>query len=429
MYRRKNLQIPLVLLLIWLVTAVTTAGVAQPKKSLFPDNHTIGLWLFDETQYPHTTLTDASEYEYDLRLQKGGELVESPFRNALKVTPGPEHAVSYAGFKGSVPIGEMREKNGTPSGLWGPTAAPGKILGTLAGGNWTWEFWLMLASVPTSEVTIIDLGQAYEPGFSVVLKTTGNFEIKNAYGGIAAICQTKLTFGHWNHIAFAWDGSVMRHFTNGFERGAAEVSKIQKQPTPAVIEPEDREHGSLGFSKDKSLEWRRGHRFNFTVGHDRQGNKGMNGLIDELRFSDVVRYSRNFALPGSFSHNYGVNAPKPAVANGPPLLFAQDSPKGSVRLGARKHLFIDDVLIDKKQNIRLTCNPPTNRQDLNLRPERSAWRASCRCLETCIADLSAFSPSTSGKSTWASLQPSRNGQPPSVEAPQNPSGCLWYSAS
>ncbi|MHC4687778.1 MAG: hypothetical protein ACYTEW_26250 [Planctomycetota bacterium] len=57
-------------------------------------------------------------------------------------------------------------------------------------------------------------------------------------------------------------------------------------------------------------------------------------------------------------------------------MFASNSPKGTVRLSSRKHLFIDDALIDKKQNVRLTCNAPTNRQNLNFRPEKSAWRAS-----------------------------------------------------
>ena len=64
------------------------------------------------------------------------------------------------------------------------------------------------------------------------------------------------------------------------------------------------------------------------------------------------------------------------MANSPPLLFGPDSPKGPVQLGSRKHVFIDDVFVDERQNVRLTCNPPTNRRDLNFRPKKSAWRAS-----------------------------------------------------
>jgi len=356
-----------------------TAGAGR---SMFADDNTIGLWLFDETQYPHTTLTDAGRYEYDLRLQKGGKLVAGKFSNALKVSPGSEHAVSYAGFKGSIPTDEMREKDGIPSGLWGPAVAPRKILSALAGGDWTCEFWLKLASAPTAEVTIVDLGQAYEPGVAINLAAGATaFEIANSYAGFKALCPAsagKLADGRWHHIAFVRSaaGGKFRHFFDGKVKADVIVSEITTQPTPVVIEPEDREHGTFGFSKDKSFEWRRKHRFNFTVGHDRKANKDMAGMVDELRLSDVVRYSKNFVLPGSFSRNYGPNAPKPAVANGLPLLFGLDSPKGTVRLGERKHLFIDGALIDKKQNVRLTCNPPTDRRDLNFRPRKSSWRAS-----------------------------------------------------
>lgn len=53
------------------VAAMLLATVTAGAEDLFPtftDCNTVGLWLFDETQYPHTTLLDAGEYEYDLRL-------------------------------------------------------------------------------------------------------------------------------------------------------------------------------------------------------------------------------------------------------------------------------------------------------------------------------------------------------------------------
>jgi len=117
-------------------------------------------------------------------------------------------------------------------------------------------------------------------------------------------------------------------------------------------------------------------RFNFAIGHNRQGHNDFNGNIDELRFSDVVRYRGNFSLPDSFSRNYGKNASKPAVANGPALLFESGNhylPRDPVRLGSRKHVFIDEVMVAKKSNVQLTLNRPSNPVKLNI---NAAWDAS-----------------------------------------------------
>ena len=83
-------------------------------------------------------------------------------------------------------------------------------------------------------------------------------------------------------------------------------------------------------------------------------------MLDELRLSDVCRYSGNFKLPGSFSRNYGSHAPDPAVVSGPPLLFQTDAVKSPVQLGSRKHVFIDDILVDTMQDVELTINQLTN---------------------------------------------------------------------
>ncbi|MHC4216548.1 MAG: hypothetical protein ACYSWP_24635, partial [Planctomycetota bacterium] len=149
----------------------------------------------------------------------------------------------------------------------------------------------------------------------------------------------------------------------------------KKQEVPDLQISDDRDDGHRGFSVDTDLEWRRLRRFNFTVGHDRKGGRKVEAAFDELRFSDVVRYSSNFKGPGSFSRNYGSNAAKPAVANGPALLFGCDSPKGPVQLDSRKHVFIDDVLVDTMEGVKLQVNPPTGRKNLNFSPEKSSWRA------------------------------------------------------
>jgi len=369
--------------LYWLLSVVLLlvlgimgfAGAA----SLFPtfaDDHTIALWLFDEGYYPHTTLTDAGVYEYDLHLQDGGRLVGGRFGNALKVLSGSEQAVSYAGTKGDIGGRQMREKNGIPSGLWGPAVVPEKLLSMFAQSAWTCEFWLKLDAVPSKDVVVLDIGYAYDAGVTISCTADAkSFKVANAYVGFEAVCATDsraLGDGKWHHVAFTGNAtrSEVCHYIDGNVQAKVGLPMPLVQPTPKY-----RGADNTGFSKEKSFDWRRQHRFNITAGHDRQGNNRISGMIDEIRLSDVVRYLKNFGIVGTHSRNYGSHAPKPAVANGPPLLFGKDAPKGVVKLGRRKHVFIDDAIIEKMANVRLVCNPPTKRQVLNFSPDDSDWRA------------------------------------------------------
>jgi len=394
-----NVVITKLLVFVLVVAIVGGCSVAYAEKNYFPsfaDKHTIGLWLFDETDYPYTTLTDASQNEYDLRLMKGGELVPGKFGNALKVTPGRDYAVSYAAWKGSVGFNNMREVSGRPgSGLFGPTIAPEQILRTFAERDFTCEFWLMLMSNPIQDVVLLDLGDKFEQGFTVTLKTRARgFVIENAYAGFRAVCPTELPqiWGRaWHHIAFTHSAGSdkVRYFIDGRAREPVKVTPIAKAPVVRAVQPASLSSTTYGIFKKTDrrsipdFEKRILHRFNFAVGHNRHGEKDFNGNIDELRFSDCLRYTGNFRLPDSFSRNYRSpgdslrrNAPKPAVPNGPPLLFGPDKnylPDEPVMLGSRKHVFIDEVMVARKQNVKLTLNPPTNAVKLN---ERAAWDAS-----------------------------------------------------
>ena len=107
-----------------------------------PSGDTVALWLFDESDYPHTTITDASAYaKADLCLMDGGAMVGGKFGNALQVS-GSDYALCYAGFAGKVSEEELRERDGKPSALWGPTEASGAPLEGLAGEKWPIEVWL-----------------------------------------------------------------------------------------------------------------------------------------------------------------------------------------------------------------------------------------------------------------------------------------------
>ena len=85
----------------------------------------------------------------------------------------------------------------------------------------------------------------------------------------------------------------------------------------------------------------------------------LGGAMDELRVSDVVRYSANFGSPSSLSRNWSANPPKPSVASGPPLLlFGTEAAPTPVQLGSRKHVFIDEVMVESRYNVHLKINPP-----------------------------------------------------------------------
>ncbi|MHC4171417.1 MAG: LamG domain-containing protein [Planctomycetota bacterium] len=379
MYKRK-----LVVLLISLCVMVSAGSAAKtPLETLtaysragpsLVNSDTVGLWLFDEFTYPHTTLTDASEYaKADLCLMEGGSMVTGKYGRALEVT-GTDYALAYAGFSGKVVEEELREQDGTPSGLWGPTEGPEALLGGLAGSAWTIELWINLSS-SDGKITIVDMGQAYEPGFSLDFSGTA-FELTNHYAGVRSACPAKLSMGKWHHAAFTRDEASVRCYLDGVQQAVPAVSSVTVQPIPDLQKPKDREHEHRGF-KSMNFGQRRQNRFNFAIGSDRHAKNLMTGKIDELRISRVVHYSGNFT-PKSFSRNYGVGALRPSVANGPALLFDPDPVSIPLNFGARKHVFIDDAIIDKKLNMQITMNQPFDKQPIqkDFRIKKSAWRPS-----------------------------------------------------
>jgi hypothetical protein len=369
----------------------------------FPDSDTVGLWLFDEPDYPHTTLTDASQYtKGDLRLMQGGNMAAGKYGRALMAS-GTDYAVCHAGFAGKVPEEELREPDGTPSGLWGPTEGPGEMLSGLAGSRWTVELWLELSSAARN-ISIVDMGQAYEGGFSLDLRG-GAFELVNHYAGVKAVCPSRLSAGRWHHAAFTRDGSTVRHYLGGREQAAPTVSSISVQPIPDLQKPRDREHESRGFDK-MNPEQRRQKRFNFAIGSNRHARKLMTGKVDEMRISRTVRYDGSFT-PASFSRNYGVGVPGPAAANGPRLLFDPVPVSIPLNFGARRHVFIDDAIIDKKENMQITMNRPYGKQPIikDFKIKKSAWRPSVFDVEGVIYMAIPESYSSNEGLTFLAISP------------------------
>jgi len=104
-----------------------------------------------------------------------------------------QYNLYYAEWAGKVCKERMRRPKGEPSGLWGPTIAPEKILAALSGQDWTIEFWLRCLSRAGGEVVVFDMGHAYEPGVKLVLDAAvDKFGFENVYAGYAAVCPTDM---------------------------------------------------------------------------------------------------------------------------------------------------------------------------------------------------------------------------------------------
>lgn len=353
---------------VWLASALLVAysplaaSAGSPLFELFPDfpdEHVAALWLFDETEYPYATLTDAGLHQHDLRLLEGGTLEKGRFGNALRVLP-PGHKRRDTIYERTIFPGSSRMATGLAgrvgaSGLLTETKPPHQLVCMFQKRDWTCEFWLKLACMPELEGVILDLGQGLAPGFELVLTSDHDaFAIRNAYGGQRAECPVDvvhLTDGRWHHLAFVWALRTRRvsHFIDGRYQGEVAVHPL-KTSRPAALE-------SNGHWAEVLK-----NRFNISVGHGREADRHLIGMIDELRLSDVVRYEDDFR-PATHSRNHGPGAMKPAARTGPSPLFDKTT-RGPLRFGARKHVFIDTALVEISRNVELVLNPPTKKDQI-----------------------------------------------------------------
>src|SRR5262249_42784217 len=130
-------------------------------------------------------------------------------------------------------------------------------------------------------------------------------------------------------------GGQLRHFVDG---------KLQGRPVSCRFQ-------ALAVGDDAYL----------SVGRDGTWQHPLPGRIDELHIADHQLYHDEFPLPESRSLAYSGRLPAVQLARGLPLLFAQDA-KPPFELGTRKHLFLDEALVAKAENVTFSPQPPQRSQ-------------------------------------------------------------------
>lgn len=344
------------------------AGGAQEA----PEPSTVALWLFDEQQdlYPSSVLNDGSRGTSPMVLGLGGEIVEGRFGNALEILAEPRviDPVSPSDFGRRTSEGDVR---------FGLTPAPipeGRTVEPLYWGNagfaalmtagenhlrkevgfvnptdtrlnlgafdWTVELWYRPDRGSTVEGVVFELGEGPrgENERVTCLSLSSDrraFTLVNQPSGTALSIPTdpaalNPATGEWRHLAFVYAAGErqLRHWVDG---------RLQPLPGPADLSA--LAHGDEAY---------------FTAGRDGEWGRALPGRIDELRFSEGRVYADEaFDPPGSHGP---VHRPL-ELALGPPLLFGEER-DNPIPLGGRKHLFVDDAMVDRMERVTFTPNPP-----------------------------------------------------------------------
>lgn len=324
------------------------------------DAQSIALWTFDEPQglYPSSVLSDHSDNDFPLVIGNGGIIVEGKFGNALypELRPEiviPEGAVQFGLKKLSVPDGRTTiplswhnanfcalmtsgEKH-LRNQVGFPRVTNTKL--NIGDFDWTIEFWLKPLEKTAKPGTIFEIGTGPRGENNKITKLELNkeqtgFILYNQPTGSKLEIISKLNFNHWNHVTFGYSKSnkSISHYINGKLVSKTNSVKIQ----------------SLDLGDEDYM----------SIGRDGNWNNPLQGVLDELRFSEGIIYTEDFKVPGSFSYLYSKTAAKQELKKGPELLFGKNS-SSTLEIGNRKHLFIDDALLEQyDEGVKFVVNPP-----------------------------------------------------------------------
>ncbi len=352
---------------------------------------TVALWLFDEQVgiYPSSLLQDASANNFFLVLGRGARIVPGHFGNALLPVAPPPFAPKIKGrpakeiVRGAGAFAPAAEdfKDAAASlvrfGLLAPPRQPDRTIEpmtwynatfaamftrgeahlrhapyadatatklNLGAGDWTVECWLKLDAGAANEGVLLEVGSGPRGENDTVTRlllrpSDGTFVWQNQAtpGGVTLELATDVAAlrAGWTHCAFVREGAVseLRHYVNGRLVSRASASNWAALPD--------------------------GNESYFSLGRDGRWNRPLSAAIDELRISDTALYDATFTPPASFSSHFNGSRPSHEAVVGPKLLFPGNaSPAGVIELGNRKHVFLDDVLLAERSNIRFVVHPP-----------------------------------------------------------------------
>lgn len=321
---------------------------------------TTALWLFDEPAglYPSTPLECSAGLDAPLVLGLGGSVIDGRFGRALSSEPFPAVIIPTEGEKTAalhrfaVPAGRTMEPLSWHNAQFCALMTGGELQVrkevsfahptqtdlNLGDFDWTVEFWFR-ARVAGQGGVVFEIGTGPRGENNRVTRLSvdvarGGFLLEAPGAGqrweipssAASLGDTKV----WHHYAFvhrAGDGSLT-HFVDGRAGGNVELAGLRRLPV-----------GDEDY---------------MSIGRDSRWQHPLPGALDELRFSRGIAHDSDFA-PRSFAPR----VPEVLLKPGLPLLFGADAPHdGVVDLGARKHLFLDDAFIARRENITFSVHPP-----------------------------------------------------------------------
>jgi hypothetical protein len=333
---------------------------------------TIGLWLFDEQEgiYPSSLLNDAGPNDYSLIIGRGGKIVPGKFGRALRAAEPAPFEPMYAGVRSHE---EFSNASRFDFGLVSPPQKPGRKVPPMTwfnatfaagfmngdqhlrrrpfphptagalnftGADFTIEFWFRADSNAAGEGVVLEVGTGPRGENDIVNRLTfhpreGEFRFFNQPSGATARLKTDTGAlqRDWTHCAFVYDArrGELTHYLNGRPVGTA-AGRLQALP--------------------------KGEEDYFSLARDAVWQRPLAGALDELRISKGTVYRGEFSVPQTFSKRLSASRAPVVLQKGPPLQFPAGKPASAVvELGKHKHLFIDDALIARSQDIAFTAHP------------------------------------------------------------------------